>query len=300
MLSFRDVDYLLALEEHRSFQKAADTCHVSQPALSMQIKKIEDVLGVQIFERAGRQLHITPSGRTLLDQAARIQEEAADLFAMAEASKNPLEGRVRIGVIPTLGPYLWPHLLDPLEKALPQVEWYLYELRTEDVVAALEEGRIDMGLLALPVEGKALWQEELFEEPFTLCVSQDHDYAKRSFMDVSEIDLEQMILLEEGHCLRDQALEVCSMDKGISTYQATSLETLRQMVAARHGLTLMPALAATEMPKISYVPFKRPIPTRQIGLVCRRSYPKPEIFEKTAGLIRTQAAGFLNSMKTAA
>ena len=244
-MNLRDLKYLVALAEHRHFGKAAAACFVSQPTLSTQIRKLEDELGLPLVERAPRKVMLTPAGQ---DAAARARVIVAEVEQMKEAarrSRDPEAGTVRLGIFPTLGPYLLPHVIPRIRERFPQLELLLVEEKSDVLLGRLREGKLDAALLALPVVDDQLHAEFLFEEPFLLAVSGRHPLAARTHLDVQELSAQRLLLLEDGHCLRDQALEVCRLfgANEKSEFRATSLETLRQMVAADVGITLLPTLS---------------------------------------------------------
>lgn len=244
-MNLRDLKYLVALAEHRHFGRAAAACFVSQPTLSTQIRKLEDELGLPLVERAPRKVMLTPAG---LEAAARARTIVAEVEQMKEAarrSRDPEAGTVRLGIFPTLGPYLLPHVIPNIRERFPQLELLLVEEKSDELLNRLREGRLDAALLALPLDDDQLHAEFLFEEPFLLAVSSQHPLARRQHLDVQELSTQRLLLLEDGHCLRDQALAVCRLfgANEKSEFRATSLETLRQMVAADVGITLLPTLS---------------------------------------------------------
>lgn len=244
-MNLRDLRYFVALADHRHFGRAAVACHVSQPTLSTQIRKLEDELGVALVERAPRKVMLTPIGRELLDHARRIVDEAERMKQSARRQQDPESGMLRLGLFPTLGPYLLPHVVPALRLRFPQLELRLVEEKSAELVERLKDGRLDAGLLALPLHDDQLHAEPLFQEPFLLAVPSEHPLATRGTLPLDALDNLQLLLLEEGHCLRDQALDVCRLSGASETggFRATSLETLRQMVAAGVGITLLPALS---------------------------------------------------------
>ncbi len=276
-MNIRDLRYLVALADHRHFGKAAAASFVSQPTLSTQIKKLEDELEVALVERAPRRVMLTPVGREVADRARRILSEVDQLKEVARRTRDPEAGTVRLGLFPTLGPYLLPHVIPKLRARFPRLELLLVEEKTEIILRQLREGRLDAGILALPLHDDQLHEEFLFEEPFLLAVPESHPYAKRESILMKDLAHESLLLLEDGHCLRDQALDVCQLSgAGERTgFRATSLETLRQMVAANVGITLLPSLAVQPpVPRsenIHLLRFRDSSPSRQIAMVWRRS-----------------------------
>ena len=276
-MNLRDLKYLVALADLRHFGKAADACFVSQPTLSTQIRKLEDELGVALVERAPRKVMLTAAGQDVVLRARRIVAEVEQMKESARRSRDPESGSMRLGVFPTLGPYLLPHIVPQLRERFPQLELLLVEEKSDVLLQRLRDGKLDAALLALPVHDEQLHAELLFEEPFVFAAPQRHPLAARASVSMAQLSDETLLLLEDGHCLRDQALDVCRLSGANekSGFRATSLETLRQMVAAGVGVTLLPALSVhapvAQPPNIRVVPFRKPAPTRRIALVWRKS-----------------------------
>ena len=276
-MNLRDLRYLVALADHRHFGKAAAASFVSQPTLSTQIRKLEEELGVALVERAPRKVMLTPAGREIAERARKIVSDVEQMREAARRSQDPEAGTVRLGMFPTLGPYLLPHVVPEIRDRFPQLELLLVEEKSDVLLARLREGRLDAALLALPVHDDQLHVEFLFEEPFLLAVPEGHALARKGPLGIGDLSQQKLLLLEDGHCLRDQALDVCQLAGASekSEFQATSLETLRQMVAANVGVTLLPTLAVkppvARSENIQLVPFKDSRPSRRIAMVWRRS-----------------------------
>ena len=276
-MNLRDLRYLIALAELRHFGKAAEACFVSQPTLSTQIRKLEEELGVVLVERAPRKLMLTAAGQDVVLRARRIVAEVEQMKESARRSRDPEAGSLRLGVFPTLGPYLLPHVVPQLRERFPQLELLLVEEKSDVLLARLREGKLDATLLALPLHDDQLHAEWLFDEPFVLAAPRQHALASRTSLAMAELSDETLLLLEDGHCLREQALDVCRLSgaQERTGFRATSLETLRQMVAAGVGVTLLPALSVhapiVQPDNIRLVPFTTPAPSRQIALVWRKS-----------------------------
>ena len=273
-MNLRSLKYLLAVADHRHFGKAANICFVSQPTLSMQLKKLEDELGVKLFERNNKNVFVTDIGQEIVDRVRYVIKDLDQIVKLAKASRDPFSGELKIGVIPTLAPYLLPKIIPNLAKAYPQLSLYLIEEQTEKIVTKLKQGELDLLILALPIDHDAFHAEPLFNENFLLAVPPNHVLAKLKTVKPSHLVDQDLMLLEEGHCLRDQALEICDSvgAQEAGHFQATSLETIRQMVAAGVGITLIPELACHKNNKnICYIPFKNPQPTRSIGMVWRKT-----------------------------
>jgi len=291
-MNLRDLRYLVALSELRHFGRAAEACHVSQPTLSTQIRKLEDELGVALVERAPRQVMLTRAGEDIAGRARRVLAEVEQMRETARRAADPEAGTIRLGIFPTLGPYLLPHVVPRVRARFPRLELLLVEEKTETILHMLREGKLDAGILALPLHEDWLETEFLFEEPFMLAVPEGHPLTAHRSLRMDELGQQHLLLLEEGHCLRDQALEVCSLAGAGEKegFRATSLETLRQMVAAGVGVTLLPMLAvkppvpASE--NIRLLPFRNPAPSRKLALVWRRSSAMAEFLHTLAALIR--------------
>ena len=291
-VNLRDLRYLVALADERHFGKAAERCYVSQPTLSAQVRKLEEYLGVPLVERQPKRISITPAGEKIVERARRLLQEADAIVELAKSDRDPLAGTLKVALIPTVGPYLLPHVVRRLKRALPKLKLLLYEYQTAPLLEKLRDGEIDMGILALPVPMDGLDAAELYSEPFMLAVPADHPFAERERVTTQDLHGEPLLLLEDGHCLRDQALEVCSRvgAQESQDYRATSLETLRQMVAAGHGVTLLPELAAASpvgaARGLRIKPVVKPAPARTIGAVWRKSTTRGPAIEAIANAIR--------------
>jgi LysR family hydrogen peroxide-inducible transcriptional activator len=287
-MNIRDLRYLVALVEHNHFGKAAEACFVSQPALSMQIKKLEEYLGVKLLERTNKSVRFTEIGMTLGERARNILSDVDELHEMAKSAIDPYSGILKLGIFPTLAPYLLPHIIPSLAKNLPKLSLYLIEEKTSHLLEKLNQGKIDAAILGLPIIDKGLSTTPLFDEEFYLGVPHSHALAKRKIIKQTELENRNLLLLEDGHCLRDVALALCYQARAqeAQNFRATSLETLRHMVAAGVGITLIPKLAYKENDGISYVPFNSPKPMRSIGIVWRTSSTKILALNKIAALIK--------------
>ena len=291
-MNLRDLRYLVALAEHKHFGRAADSVFVSQPTLSTQIMKLEEELGVSLVERTPRKVLLTEVGQEIVKRAREVLTEIEQIREIARRTLDPESGSLRLGIFPTLGPYLLPHVVPRIRERYPRLELLLVEEKTEEILRQLREGRLDAGILALPVHEAHLHVERLFDEPFVLAVPTDHPLAKRSSISLNQLEDQSLLLLEEGHCLREQALEVCQLagaaEKG--GFRATSLETLRQMVAADVGITLLPMLAVKPpIPAnehIRLVQFHRRPPSRHIAMIWRKSSAMHAFLREFAQLLR--------------
>jgi LysR family hydrogen peroxide-inducible transcriptional activator len=291
-MTLQELKYLVALADHGHFGRAAEACFITQSTLSTQIKKLEDFLGVTLFDRSLKRVTPTPIGREILQAARNIVEEAERIREVAKHAQDPMSRTIHLGVIPTLGPYYLPHALTLVHKKHPGLRMLLREEMTPQILEHLADGKLDAGLLALPVTDDSLRVEPLFYEPFYAALPAGHALARRDVLKVSDIMAEKLLLLDEGHCLRDQALDVCGAGSaGREEVRATSLETLRQMVGMGLGLTLLPALAVDAGPRqskksVEIRPFKSPPPGRTIALAWRKRAPFPESFERLAQTLK--------------
>ena len=299
-MNLRDLRYLVALAEHKHFGRAADASFVSQPTLSTQIRKLEDELGVSLVERTPRKVLLTEVGREIAQRARDVLNEVDQIRSIARRTLDPESGTVRLGIFPTLGPYLLPHVIPNLRERFPRLELLLVEEKTEVIVRQLREGRLDAAILALPIHDDQLHAEFLFEEPFVLAVPENHAYAHRKILKLDDLSDQSLLLLEDGHCLRDQALEVCQLAGANekSGFRATSLETLRQMVAANVGITLLPTLAVqppiAQSDNVHLVPFRGEAPSRRIAMIWRKSSAMAAFLKKLAILFADLPRGLLD------
>jgi LysR family hydrogen peroxide-inducible transcriptional activator len=294
-IKLKDLRYLVAVADTRHFGRAAEKCFVSQPTLSAQLKKLEDYLGVQLIERQPKNVTLTEAGEQIVARARRMLEASEEVVGLARAHRDPLAGRLRLALLPTIGPYLLPRVSQPIRKGLPRLELRLYEYQTAQILEKLEAGELDLGILALPVEAEGLETRELYTEAFTLAVPDQHRLAKRDSVRVDDLDGETLLLLEDGHCLRDQALEVCSRvgTQETQDFRATSLETLRQMVATGAGITLLPELAGRgaygNARGVVIRPFTRPAPVRHVGAVWRKTSARGAAIDAVCKIIAENA-----------
>ncbi|HEX4153574.1 MAG TPA: LysR substrate-binding domain-containing protein [Steroidobacteraceae bacterium] len=276
-MNLKDLKYLVALADTGHFGRAAERTFVSQPTLSAQIKKLEDFLGVKLVERQPKNVQLTEVGKQIVVRARHMLNEGDEIVALARDNTNPLCGKLKIALIPTIGPYLLPRVMQKLRKALPELKLMLYEYQTESLLKRLRDGEIDLGVIALPTDEEGLESRALYKEVFTVALPNNHPLAGKSTIKVQDLKDQTLLLLEDGHCLRDQALEVCSrIDiREPEDFRATSLETLRQMVMAGLGITLMPEFAV-EPPfgsqrGLTVRQFGKPPPLRTVGAVWRKT-----------------------------
>jgi LysR family hydrogen peroxide-inducible transcriptional activator len=288
-MNLRDLQYLVAVADHRHFGRAAEASFVSQPTLSTQLKKLEAELGVELIERNPRHVLLTEAGRQVVERAKAILGEVDNIRGIARQAADPESGSLRMGLFPTLAPYLLPHVVGKVHARFPNLELLLVEEKTEVVHRQLRNGRLEVGLMALPVLDEHLHAEPLFEEDFVLAVPADHPLAATEGpVDASVLATENVLLLEEGHCLREQALAVCQLVGASerSGFRATSLETLRQMVAAGVGVTLLPQLAVQPpVPRsddVRLLRFAEPVPRRQVAMFWRPTSVYGDLLPKLA------------------
>lgn len=300
-MNLRDLRYLVALADLKHFGRAAEACFVSQPTLSTQIKKFEDELGVPLIERNPRNVMLTDVGVAVVARARAMLHEADQIKNIARRAKDPESGTVKIGIFPTLGPYLLPHVVPNIVKKFPKLELMLFEEKTESVLKKLHDGDLDAGIIALPIHDDTLHTEFLFEESFVLAVPKGSALAKLKKIKLSDLANERLLLLDDGHCLRDQALEVCQM-AGVGEragFRATSLETLRHMVSANVGMTLLPALTVQPpvppTPNVVLIPFAAPVPNRRIAIVWRRTSALTVFLQQLVPLLKTLPKGALTA-----
>jgi LysR family hydrogen peroxide-inducible transcriptional activator len=292
-MTLTELKYIVAVARERHFGRAADACFVSQPTLSVAIRKLEDELGTALFERRSNDVTLTDAGERIVAQAQRVLDEAARIKEIAKSGKDPLSGPLRVGVIYTIGPYLLPALVRQLLKDAPQMPLLLTENFTVKLLELVKNGEIDVAILALPLPESGLQVQPVYDEPFMVAVPREHEWARsmrgnRKKQGVASADLkkETMLLLGAGHCFRDQVLGVCpelmrfsSQAEGIQkTFEGSSLETIRHMVASGLGITVLPKTSVPEKTPanslIEYLPFRDPAPDRRVVLVWRKSFTR--------------------------
>lgn len=287
-MNIRDLKYLVSVADLKSFTQAAKTCNVSQPTLSGQIKKIETMLKVQIFERDTKTVRLTSAGREIIDSARRALDEINDIYAIGKMAQDPLTGTLRIGAFPTLSPYLFPQIIPALNKRYPNLRLILFEEKTDALIRKLKSGELDAAFLALPLHESNLESATLFDDEFYIAVPEDHELAGCPQIGQRILREHNLLLLEEGHCMRDQALDICDLYDLAEEpdFRATSLETLRQMVRAGIGVTIMPKIAVHDDEGIKYIPIKDPAPKRSIALVWRKTSVRKATFKTIAAAVQ--------------
>ena len=285
-MTLTELRYIVAVAREKHFGRAAEACFVSQPTLSVAIKKLEEELEVKIFERGSSEISLTPLGEAIVRQAQGVIEQAQGIREIAKRGKDPLAGPVRLGLIYTIGPYLLPELVRHTIALTPQMPLILQENFTVKLLDMLRTGELDCAIVAEPFPDSGLALAPLYDEPFLVAVPKAHPLARRASISSEELKRETMLLLGAGHCFRDQVLEVCpefarfsSDTEGIKkSFEGSSLETIRHMVASGMGITVVPALSVGPEPQplLSFVPFTPPVPTRRVVLAWRRSYTRYE------------------------
>ncbi|MBL8378865.1 MAG: LysR family transcriptional regulator [Burkholderiales bacterium] len=292
-MTLTELRYIVAVARERHFGRAADACFVSQPTLSVAVKKLEDELGTTLFERSHGEIALTPLGAVVVAQAQRVLEEAGQIKELVKERRDPLGGPLRVGVIYSIAPYLLPVLVPRMIKAAAAMPLVIEENFTVRLLEMLKNGDIDVAILALPFSEASLMMQPVYDEPFMVALPAGHAWASRREIPAADLKRETMLLLGAGHCLRDQVLQVCpemmrfsaSSAEGIQkTFEGSSLETIRHMVASGVGLTVMPASAvpprALKKDLIAYKPFARPIPQRRVALCWRKSFTRLAAIEK--------------------
>jgi LysR family hydrogen peroxide-inducible transcriptional activator len=289
-MTLTELKYVLAVAREKHFGRAAEACFVSQPTLSVAIKKLEEELGVTLFERGGGgELSVTPAGERVAEQAAHIFELVDGIKDLAMVAKDDLQGPLKLGAIYTIAPYLLPELIPQLHERAPHMPLLLEENYTRVLTEKLKKGELDAMIVATPVEDPAILALPLYEEPFVVAVPADHPWKKKKSVASTELEQESLLLLGSGHCFRDQVLKVCpalnrSATGGLQkTLEGSSLETIRHMVASGMGATVLPCTAtrlhSSSDNLLAYRPFTKPAPTRLVSLAWRKSFPRPRAIE---------------------
>ena len=289
-MTLNELKFIVALAQSRNFRKAAELCFVSQPALSLAVKKLEDELGVLLFERSRNDVTMTAVGELVVEQATRVIEEAKRVKEIAKQGNNQLAGALKLGVIYSVGPYLLPEIIPILRKTAPEMPLIVEENLTSNLETQLRNGVIDVAIIALPFELSGVTTMPLYEEEFVVVVPITHDWANRQAIDASELADEKVLLLSSGHCFSNQVVQACpSLSRNGEVLQGNSLDTVRNMVASNLGVTVLPISATIsryQNPLVKAIPFKKPVPKRQIALAWRKSYGRIQAVEEIAKAIR--------------
>ena len=290
-MTLTELKYIVAVARARHFGHAAEACFVAQPTLSVAIKKLEDELGVMLFERGGSEVSVTPIGAQIVAQAERVLEQTAAIKELAKQNKDPLAGPLRLGVIYTIGPYLLPRLVKTMIEKVPQMPLVLQENYTVKLIELLRQGELDAAIMALPLPEHGMAVQALYDEPFVVAVPKGHAWARRTSLPAADLKSETMLLLGSGHCFRDQVLEVCpemarfsSGTNGMQrTFEGSSLETIRHMVASGIGLTVLPRASVGDMKDpnsmLEFIPFTDPAPSRRVVIAWRKSFTRRAAIE---------------------
>ncbi|MDP1536098.1 MAG: hydrogen peroxide-inducible genes activator [Burkholderiales bacterium] len=298
-MTLTELRYIVALARERHFGRAAEACFVSQPTLSVAVKKLEDELGVQIFERGPGELTVTAAGDRVIEQAQRVIEEADKIKSIAKATSDPLEGPLRLGTIFTIAPYLLPQLIPVLRRRAPKMPLILEENYTATLAERLKRGDLDAAIVALPFTEPGIVVTPLYDEPFVVALAKTHPWAARKTIAADELARENLLLLGSGHCFRDQVLNACpALNRSSATpgslqktVEGSSLETIRLMVASGMGLTVLPASAVpvrrVNADLLTYIPFSRPVPDRRVVLASRSSFPRTAVLEVIRDAVAT-------------
>ena len=296
-MTLTELKYIVAVARSKHFGHAAESCFVAQPTLSVAIKKLEDELGVTLFERGGSEVSVTPVGAQIVAQAERVLEQTAAIKELAKQNKDPLAGPLRLGVIYTIGPYLLPPLVKNLIDNVPQMPLVLQENFTVKLLELLRQGELDAAIMALPLPDHGMMMQTLYDEPFVVATPRTHPWAKRREIPADDLKAETMLLLGSGHCFRDQVLEVCpemarfsSPGNGMQrTFEGSSLETIRHMVASGIGLTVLPRASVRDMEDpngmLAFVPFSAPAPSRRVVIVWRKSFTRRAAIEAVCNAV---------------
>lgn len=296
-MTLTELKYIVAVARAKHFGHAAESCFVAQPTLSVAIRKLEDELGVTLFERGGSEVSVTPIGAQIVAQAERVLEQTAAIKELAKQNKDPLAGPLRLGVIYTIGPYLLPPLVKNLIDNVPQMPLVLQENFTVKLLELLRQGELDAAIMALPLPDHGMLMQTLYDEPFVVAVPKAHPWAMRGDIPADDLKAETMLLLGSGHCFRDQVLEVCpemarfaSPGHGMQrTFEGSSLETIRHMVSSGIGITVLPRASVRDMEDpnglLAFVPFSPPAPSRRVVIVWRKSFTRRAAIEAVCNAV---------------
>ena len=287
-MTLTELRYVVALAQERHFGRAAQKCFVTQPTLSLALAKLEDELGVRLFERNKNEVLVTPMGEAIVEQARRVLDEAGKITSLAKGSQDQLAGALRLGIIPTIGPYLLPELVPILRVRAPNMPLVIEENFTASLVPMLRDGEIDVAIVALPFSVAGVRTRTLYEEPFSVVVPEGHGWARKKHVRPDELSGENLLVLNAGHCFRDQVLEACPGQSNTANPEGrsgSSLETIRNMVASGLGVSVLPATAL--QPRygnrlVKEIPFAEPVPSRKVAIAWRASFSRPQAVEALA------------------
>ncbi|UHG89447.1 hydrogen peroxide-inducible genes activator [Spirosoma oryzicola] len=283
-MTISQLEYIVAVDTHRHFATAADSCHVTQPTLSMQIQKLEDELGILVFDRSKQPVVPTEAGQAVLAQAREVLRAARRIPEIVSESKNDFQGELKIGIIPTLAPYLLPYFIGEFIDKYPAVSVQIQELVTEQIIERLRNGLIDVGLVVTPLAENGITEVTLFKEPFVVYAADSHPLSRKQDVDLDDLQTAGLWLLTEGHCFRNQVMNICGADRKANgsalRYETGSLETLIKLIDKQDGFTLLPYLATFDMDETRRArtrPFTAPQPVREVSLVVHRSFLKRKL-----------------------
>jgi LysR family transcriptional regulator, hydrogen peroxide-inducible genes activator len=296
-MSLTELKFIVAVAQERNFRRAAEKCFVSQPALSLAIKKLEEELNVIIFERSRTEVSMTEIGEKIVEQASKVLEETAYIKQLAELGKNQLKGTLKLGMIHSVGPYLLPEIIPILRNTAPDMPLEVEENLTANLEVQLRNGVIDMAIIALPFDIPGLQYRVLYDEEFDVVVPSDHHWAKRKHIKAEELSDEKVLLLNSGHCFSNQVTQACpELSRKGEVLQGNSLETIRNMVASNLGISVLPCSATAERynnPLIKVIPFASPAPTRRIAIAWRKSFMRLEAIEKIAEAVKAIGSDYM-------
>lgn len=303
-MTLTELRYIVAVARELHFGRAASACFVSQPTLSVAVKKLEDELGITLFERHKHDVTVTPVGRKVIDQAQRVLEQAKTIKLLAEEGKDPLKGNLKLGVIYTIGPYLLPKIIPMLRRHAPDLTLIIDEDYTANLADKLQQGDLDMIIVSTPFNIHGITTEILYREPFVVALPKGHPLTKKKFIKVDDLANETLLLLKAGNCFRDQVMEACpacradvfTRNRIQQTLEGSSIETIRHMVMAGSGVTVLPNCSITgseeENSLLEYRPFSRPVPKREVALAYRDSFPRKKLIQLlTDSIAKCEFAG---------
>jgi LysR family hydrogen peroxide-inducible transcriptional activator len=298
------LEYIIALDNYRHFVTAARNCFITQPTLTMQVKKLEEEIGFKIFDRSKNPLKPTAPGEKFIAKARQILRETNQLKAMVSDEKESMEGNFTLGIIPTIAPYLLPLFLNNFIKLYPNTYLHIKELQTKDIVEQLNSDRIDLGIVATPLLERTIREIPLYYEPFHLFLSEGHALLQKKLISASDINGNELLLLTEGHCFREQALELCNLGSDISEkgyfYESESIETIKQLVKKNMGITLIPELAILNKEEAQLTrKYKTPAPTREVSIVVHNSFSREKLLDKLhESILKSIPEGLTKKHKT--
>jgi LysR family transcriptional regulator, hydrogen peroxide-inducible genes activator len=286
-MTLQQLEYIIAVDNHRHFAKAAQACFVTQPTLSMMLQKLEDELGVLIFDRSKQPVVPTEIGRTIVEQARKILKEAAEMREIVEKQRQILKGELRLGIIPTLAPYLLPLFLKSFSEKYPDIHLIIAELTTDTIIQKLKKDQLDIGIMATPSGDGELFETPIFQEQFVVYAAKNEEILEKRYLIAKDIDVNRLVLLEEGHCMRTQVVNLCELRQTTNQmsnifYESGSIETLKNLIEMHAGVTILPELALRNLTKGQFKNirfFQDPAPVREISLVTYRAFVKKRLSE---------------------